>query len=243
MIISIFVSFNIATRRASRESRYKAMTIKKSENESLFRLYEAHKMLVGGKTTIQKILESYLEGAKYADKEHFDEFYENYCNDKSLDSSEQESLESFILFNKKLLSRMYGEFNVEVLSDSFFEALSETNLETALNGRNLFDILGETNGILLFPDGGFMLYAIMDDGASFHYHEPGNQPFLEYSYLFGKFDTGLLSDKEDDTFLSALYTTLNVLLLKKVGQTFMLRPTMAITCSQNVFLEDVMIMN
>ena len=175
-------------------------------------------MFVRGEMSIQDIVGQYLQGAKAVDREHFDGFYQDFCEDKGLEPSEKESLESFIRLNKKLLSNLYGSFKVEVLSDSFFNSLSETNLESALNGRNLYEVLGNTTGILLFPDSGYMMYSIMEDGATFQYHEPGNEPFLQYSYNFGKFDTDLLSNKESDIFLSALYTTLNVLLLKRVGK-------------------------
>ena len=194
------------------------MNIRKEENKSLLHRYETYKMYKSGKISLQYLLQKTLQGAKIADNQHLEYFYRDFCAEKGLDTSAGGSMEAFVCLNRRMLSHLYETFKVEVLADSFFNSLGETNLETALEGKSLYDVFGKDTGIVLFPDGGFIHYTITEDGSYFQYHEPGDSPLLQYIYLFGKVDTEMLSHRESDSFVSVLYTTLNILLLKKFGE-------------------------
>ena len=54
------------------------MTIRKSENESLFKQYEVHRMFKRGKISIQDMLKQYMQGAKIADIGHMEGFYQDF---------------------------------------------------------------------------------------------------------------------------------------------------------------------
>ena len=188
------------------------MNINKKENAHLFNEYEISKAISKGQLSIQYYVSKMFERRN----SRFDvsTFVSDFCIYNGLElSSEQEELGAFMRFNHKLFSKLYGNFKVEVLADSFYDNLNCSMAESVLEKHNLYELLGECSGVLLFPGTGFVEYIIMKEGSYMRYiDEDENSKWMDFSYILGGikkewYDTG--------DYHSYFLTTLKVLIMKK----------------------------
>ena len=191
------------------------MTIKKETHEVLFTFFEISKRLKKGELTIGMVVMNHLQTCFEHEKNALSDFIRDFCEYNGVEEGTEESVKAFLAFNQTVFSRMFKELNVEIVSDSFFDCLNGTNLDSALNKVSLYKEFGECAGTLLFPDG-VMQYAITSEGALFRYF-PNTGTKFYYSYDFDDVDFKKYSAVED-IYNPYFCQTLKVLMIKKYGE-------------------------
>ncbi len=188
------------------------MNINKNDNSRLFNEYEISKAISKGQLSIPYYVSKMFE--KRNTRFDVSKFATNYCNYNGIESSsEQEKLGAFMRFNHKLFSKLYGNFKVEVIAESFYDNLNCSTAESVLEKHKLYDLLGECSGVLLFPENGFVEYVILKEGSFMRYIDGDEESeWMDFSYILG----GIANDwlNTNDYHLYFL-TTLKVLLMKK----------------------------
>lgn len=191
------------------------MTIKRENQPDLFEHYEWYKAVNRGNLTIGDLVYQFHHGTRIPNKGQLFRFYENFCKHNGLSGfKEEEKLKAFLTFNHQIFAKIFSNFEVEVVAESFLKSLEGTELEKSLNGMDLFGLFGECSGKMVFTEG-YMQYAITSEGCFFRYY-PRERICFFFSYVFG--EIGNKKDYTGEEYNPFFWRTLEVLLLKKVGK-------------------------
>ena len=128
----------------------------------------------------------------------------------------QESIAVFLDYLCRVFTKIYCNFKVEVVEQSFYDNIQYCSIEKILDNQRPYDLLGDCSGIMFFPEEAVMVeYAIQNDGVFLRYMENGNNQG-KISMFFGDCDLSKIAQGEGHRIY--FLATLNVLLMKKYGE-------------------------
>jgi len=142
---------------------------------------------------------------------------QSYCRSNRLEvATAQECATSFLDYLCRVFTKIYCNFKVEVVEQSFYDNIQYCSIEKILDNQRPYDLLGECSGIMFFPEEAVMVeYAILKDGVFLRYMENGNDQG-KISMFFGDLDLSKIAQGEGHR--KYFLATLNVLLMKKYGE-------------------------
>jgi len=189
------------------------MRITKENAPYLFNEYEWSNAICKKQVPVQAYVMSFC---KYWKTPNPIECIQGYCRSIGLEgATDEEQASSFMIFLHKVFGKIYCNFKVEAVEESFYDNVQYCSMAKLLENQNLYELLGECSGIMLFPNVGLVEYAILKDGVFLRFMEDGNEDG-RITILFGDYDYAEIAEGEEHKIY--FLATLNVLLMKKFGE-------------------------
>ena len=189
------------------------MRITKENAPYLFNEYEWSNAICKKQVPVQAYVMSFC---KYWKTPNPIECIQGYCRSIGLEgATDEEQASSFMIFLHKVFGKIYCNFKVEAVEESFYDNVQYCSMAKLLENQNLYELVGECSGIMLFPNVGLVEYAILKDGVFLRFMEDGNEDG-RITFLFGDYDYAEIAEGEEHKIY--FLATLNVLLMKKFGE-------------------------